>query len=238
MEAQIYLSAATGCGNATLLERAAQGDQLAWKELIKKYEGLLRSVARSFRLQEADVHDVVQTTWLRLVQNVHAIRDPEALPGWLAVTASRESLSSLRKASRHDLDPMVEEPLNPDSTFDTERTVAADDAARDLWATVGALPPRQQRLLIALLRVELVRRGRDEMCDADRQHRPDARTSAVQPPAQTRRTEPGTCRPVRPHESAALSQIDHFGRSVRRNTSRRPMHEVTVQVLVPRVVIG
>jgi RNA polymerase sigma factor (sigma-70 family) len=150
-----HLSATTGCSNATLLKQAAQGDQLAWKQLMDRYDGLLRSVARSFRLQDADVQDVAQTTWLRLLQHLHTIRDPEALPGWLAVTASRESLSILRKASRLDLNPMFEEPRNSESAFEPESAVVADDTARDLWASVGELSPRQQRLLIALFREEL-----------------------------------------------------------------------------------
>jgi RNA polymerase sigma factor (sigma-70 family) len=154
MSTQNHLSATTDCSNATLLEQAAQGNQLAWKQLIGKYDRLLRSVARSFRLQDADVHDVAQTTWMHLLQHLHTIRDPERLPGWLAVTASRESLSILRKAARHDLDPMFEEPRNPDSAFETEPTVVADDVARELWASVGELPLRQQRLLHALFREE------------------------------------------------------------------------------------
>jgi RNA polymerase sigma factor (sigma-70 family) len=121
--------------------------------LVEQYDGLVRSVAWSFRLQAADVYDVSQTTWLRLVQNLHTIRDPERLAGWLAVTATREALSVLRKASRGAPRPMVDE--TPDSTVDLERSVANRDAARDLWAAVADLSPRQEKLLIALFREEL-----------------------------------------------------------------------------------
>jgi RNA polymerase sigma factor (sigma-70 family) len=155
MGARTYFSVAAGCSNATLLERAAQGDQVAWKELVDQYDGVVRSAARSFRLQEGDVYDVAQTTWLRLVQNLHTIRDPERLAGWLSVTASRVSLSVLRKASRCNLEAMVEEAPDPDPAVDPETSVAASDAARALWGIVAELPARQQRLLIALFRDEL-----------------------------------------------------------------------------------
>jgi RNA polymerase sigma factor (sigma-70 family) len=155
MGTRTYLSAATGCSNATLLERAAQGDQSAWKQLVDKYAKVVQSVARSFALQEADVYDVSQMTWLRLLQNLHTIRDPQRLAGWLSVTATRESFSVLRKNSKRDLGSMVEEMADPDPAVDTESSVAARDAARNLWATVAELPPRQQRLLIALFREEL-----------------------------------------------------------------------------------
>ncbi|SDL85410.1 RNA polymerase sigma factor, sigma-70 family [Geodermatophilus siccatus] len=145
--------AARGCDNATLLAQVAAGDQSAWRRLIDEYDGLVRSVAASFRLQTADVHDVAQTTWLRLLQNVRTIRDPERLAGWLAVTASRESLALLRRSARLRPLPMVDE--TPDATAGPEEDVIDRDEARDLWAAVAELPPRQQRLLVALFRDEL-----------------------------------------------------------------------------------
>jgi RNA polymerase sigma factor (sigma-70 family) len=139
MGTRTHLSAAGGSSTTALLEHAASGDQLAWRELLDRYDRLVRSVAASFRLQAADVHDVAQTTWLRLLQNLHTIRDPERLAGWLAVTATRESLAILRRASRHT--QVSEEP--PDPATDTEASVAASDTARALWETVAELPPRQ-----------------------------------------------------------------------------------------------
>ncbi len=145
--------AARECDNATLLARVAEGDQSAWRRLVEEYDRLVRSVAASFRLQPADVHDVAQSTWLRLLQNARAVRDPERLAGWLAVTASRESLAVLRKASRNRLLPTVDE--TPDPTVGPEKNVADRDEARVLWAAVAELSPRQRRLLVALFREEL-----------------------------------------------------------------------------------
>jgi RNA polymerase sigma factor (sigma-70 family) len=155
MSTRTYLSAATGWSNGMLLERAAQGDQLAWRQLVDKYDSLVRSVAGSFRLQEADVYDVAQNTWLGLVQHLHTIRDPERLAGWLTVTATRQSLRLLRQALRQHLEPMIEDTPDPDPAVDTETRVAARDAAQDLWAIVAELPRRQQRLLITLFRDEM-----------------------------------------------------------------------------------
>jgi RNA polymerase sigma factor (sigma-70 family) len=155
MGTRSYLNTATSCSNTTLLEQAGQGDQLAWKQLVDRYDGVVRSVAGSFRLQAADVSDIAQTTWLRLVQNLHTVRDPERLVGWLAITATRESLALLRRASRHDLGATVEKTPDPDPAIDPEASVATRDAAHHLWATLNELPPRQQQLLIALFRDEL-----------------------------------------------------------------------------------
>jgi RNA polymerase sigma factor (sigma-70 family) len=59
------------------------------------------SVARGFRLDEATAKDVSQTVWLRLIENVDSINDPERLPGWLATTCRREAM---RVSRMHDRD--------------------------------------------------------------------------------------------------------------------------------------
>jgi RNA polymerase sigma factor (sigma-70 family) len=153
MARRTHPGTATGRSNAELLDLAAGGDQAAWGRLVEEYDGLVRSVARSFRLQTADVHDVAQTTWLRLVQHLHTIHDPERLAGWLAVTARRESLTVLRTASREAPWPVVDE--TPDATVDLERGVVDREVARELWDSVNSLSPRQQQLLVALFREEL-----------------------------------------------------------------------------------
>lgn len=60
------------------------------------------SVARGFRLDEATAKDVTQTVWLRLIENIDRINDPERLPGWLATTCRREALR-VAKGSQRDV---------------------------------------------------------------------------------------------------------------------------------------
>jgi RNA polymerase sigma factor (sigma-70 family) len=139
--------------NATLLARMAEGDQLAWRRLIEKHERLVWSVAASFRLQAMDIQDVTQTTWLRLIQHGHTIHDPERLAGWLAVTATRESLAVLRRTSRQRLVAADEE--QADAMVDVAGSAEDHDVARQVWAAVAELPPRQHSLVVALFRDEI-----------------------------------------------------------------------------------
>src|SRR5687768_651051 len=53
-----------------LVGRARGGDQSAWNELVERYSRLLWSVARAHRLPQAESADVVQMTWLLLVENL------------------------------------------------------------------------------------------------------------------------------------------------------------------------
>jgi len=67
-----------------LVTRATDGDRQAWDALIDRYAPLVWSICRRHRLEAADAQDAAQTVWLKLVEHLDKIRDPAALPGWLA----------------------------------------------------------------------------------------------------------------------------------------------------------
>ena len=139
-------------GMEELLQRARQGDQLAWDQIVARYSGLLWAVTRSYRLARAQGDDVAQTCWLRLVEHLDRIRDPEHLGAWLATTARRESLRVLRAAAREApvpdevtaslLDVQVESP---------ELLAILSDQATRLWQAFRRLPEHCFRLLRSLL---------------------------------------------------------------------------------------
>lgn len=104
-----------------LIERASGGDQAAWDELVERFSGLVWSTARAHRLTQAEAADVTQTTWLRLIENLDRIHDPERLGGWLATTARRECLRHIRLRGR---EVMVED----DSYFEAPAGETADSA--------------------------------------------------------------------------------------------------------------
>jgi RNA polymerase sigma factor (sigma-70 family) len=86
---------------AALVGAASGGDQRAWQELVSRFNGMIAAVGRRHGLSSPDVSELQQTTWLRLVENLDRIRQPERIGGWLATTARRESLLLLRRAARY-----------------------------------------------------------------------------------------------------------------------------------------
>jgi len=73
-----------------LVARARTGDKQAWDALVERYAPLIWSICCTYRLGHADAQDVGQSVWLRLTGQLDKIRDPAALPGWLATTTRRE----------------------------------------------------------------------------------------------------------------------------------------------------
>jgi len=137
-------------GLSQLVHAAGDGDQDAWDALVDRFAGLVWSIARAHRLSAADAADVSQTTWLRLVEPLGRIRDPERVGAWLAATARHECLRVIRHAGRFiadgdvDLDAVGTEPEPSTLLLATERTTA-------LWRAVEALPERCRTLIRALM---------------------------------------------------------------------------------------
>jgi RNA polymerase sigma factor (sigma-70 family) len=136
-----------------LVMRAREGDQRAWNAIVERYAPLVWSICRRYRLAGADAEDVGQAVWLSLVDHIGQIRDPAALPGWLATTTGRECGRLVRAARRscspgcHVLDaediPDEQAALTDDELLAAERHAALREALADL-------SPRCQHLITLL----------------------------------------------------------------------------------------
>jgi RNA polymerase sigma factor (sigma-70 family) len=139
---------------ATLVGAAANGDQRAWDALVSAYGGLIWTVARNHRLNGGDAGDVSQTTWLRLVENVDRLTEPDRVGAWLATTARRECLRILGRAKRtilsgEELDPSVDR-LRAEAP-ELDAALLATEREHQVRQAFGALTPRCRDLLRLLL---------------------------------------------------------------------------------------
>jgi RNA polymerase sigma factor (sigma-70 family) len=136
-----------------LVTRARDGDEEAWNQLIDRYAPLVWSICRRNQLSRADTDDVGQTVWLLLVEQLGNLREPAALPGWLATTTQREALRILRKAHRYEnMGSAVDIELTADQSAPMiEHEIFAAERAAAVRAALAELPPRCQRLLSMLM---------------------------------------------------------------------------------------
>ena len=68
---------------------ARTGDPEAWGEIVGRFGGMLRAVVGAYRLTSADAADVVQTTWMRLAENIDRLITTQRQPRWGAHPARR-----------------------------------------------------------------------------------------------------------------------------------------------------
>ena len=92
-----------------LARAAAAGEQRGWDGLVERFGELVWSTIRAYGLSPGDGADAAQTTWLRLVEHLTDIRDPERLPGWLRTTARRVCIAIIRESGREQLTECVDD---------------------------------------------------------------------------------------------------------------------------------
>ena len=135
-----------------IVAAARRGDNVAWTQLSSRFDRMLRSVARTYRLSAQDIDDAVQATWVKLYEHIDRIRDASAIAGWLATTVRRESLRQLQRRVREQLTDEPElhcdahEPGPDTSLMQTEQRVVLNRALATL--------PERQRVLLTLIASE------------------------------------------------------------------------------------
>jgi RNA polymerase sigma factor (sigma-70 family) len=132
----------------TVMRRAQDGDELAWRELERRYGRLIRSILRSYRLPGPAADDVGQTVWLYLWQNRDRIREPERLAGWLGTTTRREAARMLARSARQT--PVDRTDQLPDIEPGPEDRALDRQEHREVRIALARLDIRSRELLDAL----------------------------------------------------------------------------------------
>jgi len=139
--------------SADLVARARNGEKQAWDELVERYAPLIWSICRRYQLSRADADDVGQSVWLGLLDHLGSLRDPAALPGWLATTTRRECARILRVARRPEAPGRVP---GAEEVADKQAPVAEHELLRAerhvaLLEAFTYLPPHCQQLIALLI---------------------------------------------------------------------------------------
>lgn len=118
-----------------LWKKILAGDHQAWGDLVRRYSGLVYTVARRVGLSTLSAEDCAQQTWMALYQNRRNIRDPDRLPSWLIITTKRNAVRMLQTQSRAlDSNDVEESPveLPDDELLRLERVDLLQNAMEQL----------------------------------------------------------------------------------------------------------
>ena len=120
---------------------------------VERYAPLIWSICRRYRLGRADADDVGQTVWLQLVEQLDRIRDPEALPGWLATTTRRECSRVWRAAWNPQVANYVldAERIPDEQTVSAEQELLRAERHAALLEAFADLPQGCRRLIALLI---------------------------------------------------------------------------------------
>lgn len=80
-----------------LIQACQRGDGAAWQEVITRYERLLFAIGRRYGLTQSDAADVVQTTFIDMLQQLDQFYTDSNLKGWLGTVGRRHAWRVLNR---------------------------------------------------------------------------------------------------------------------------------------------
>ena len=138
--------------DGTLVAACLRGEAEAWDQLVRRYGGLVYTVARRYGLDDEDAADVFQNTWSALWERLGEVRNRSRLAPWLITVAGRLSYQAIERRQRQNARYQTEVDLDdqPDSDLSPEDQAVAEDQAARVRAAMARLPPRCRELLECL----------------------------------------------------------------------------------------
>src|SRR5687768_11157727 len=86
--------------DATLVARAAAGDERAFTAIYRRYARYVAGVAFRLMGDESELDDVVQETFVDAAESLGSIRDGAQLRSWLVTIAARKVAKRIAKRQR------------------------------------------------------------------------------------------------------------------------------------------
>jgi RNA polymerase sigma factor (sigma-70 family) len=135
-----------------ITELATKDEEEAWNQLVTRFQPLIDSIARRHRLAPSDAQDVSQYVWLQLLGHVNRLREPRALPGWIATTTKRRCYEILRDHKRLvSADPLLMSMTNSDGHFAIDDELFRAERRSVVRQGLAELREDQQQLLLLLV---------------------------------------------------------------------------------------
>jgi len=137
------------------VEAAQTGDQVAFGNLVERFQRDVYGKAFSILKNHLDADDVVQETFLRVYRSLPGFRFESSFRTWLITIATRQALNFLdRQRSHHEsLDSQEDGPEHAALRVeDNQMTALLDQESRRLLReALPKLPKRQKQALILKL---------------------------------------------------------------------------------------
>jgi RNA polymerase sigma-70 factor (ECF subfamily) len=129
----------------TALAQSAQGDQLAFAELVQQHQGMVFSIAYHFLRDRALAEDLAQEVFLELYQSLDRIESSAHLTYWLRrVTANRCIDQGRKKIRRREL--ALEDAPEPSAPAQSQ--INDPLLMEKLQQSVAGLPEKQRMVVI------------------------------------------------------------------------------------------
>jgi RNA polymerase sigma-70 factor, ECF subfamily len=167
-----------------LLSRLRARDETAFRDLVKSYHSGLVGLARTFVRNQATAEEVVQETWVAVLQGLEGFEARSSLKSWIftilvnrartrAVRDGRMVLFSDVESTSDSTEPAVDpsrfkasgfwnQPPRPWDDMTPERLLQSAEMAAHVRRALGELPESQRAVVIMR---DVVGHSSEETCD-------------------------------------------------------------------------
>ena len=131
-----------------LVQRLRDGDEAAFMELIDRYGAMMLRVAQMYVRDRGTAEEVVQETWLALLNGIDRFEERSSLKTWLfRILTNRAKTRGQRDGRMVPFSSLAAESGEGDEpSVDPDRFLGADSATPGAWA-VPPVPWPEDRLL-------------------------------------------------------------------------------------------
>ena len=126
-----------------VLARARGGDPAAFGDIVRRYQGMVFSLALHYLRDRAAAEDLAQDVFLELFRSLGQLVSPAHVKFWLRRVASHRCIDTMRRRS-HQAELKVERMPEP-----AVRPANGDPLLKDrLQRLIAALPPHPRMVMI------------------------------------------------------------------------------------------
>jgi RNA polymerase sigma factor (sigma-70 family) len=142
---------ATDSLDERLVGQCLEGDENAWASILDRYKRLIYSIAIKYGLTVEDANDIFQDVCVELLVALPRLREPRALPKWLAQVTVHKCAHQKRLANRQSIAAHSETlDVVADSADRSDQVLLEVEREQVLRDAVTGLSPRCRQLIQAL----------------------------------------------------------------------------------------
>jgi RNA polymerase sigma-70 factor (ECF subfamily) len=117
-----------------LVSRLRAGDETAFRILVKRHDGAMRRVARTFVENASVIDEVVQETWLAVIRGLDRFEGRSTLKTWIfSILVKRAQSRGARERRTTPFSSLVE-PDEHGCTVDPERFIPPGSSLAGYWS--------------------------------------------------------------------------------------------------------
>jgi RNA polymerase sigma-70 factor, ECF subfamily len=150
-----------------LVQRLRQGEESAFVELIDRYGATMLRVAQMYVRDRASAEEVVQETWLAVLNGIDRFEERSSLKTWLfRILTNRAKTRGQRDGRMVPFSALAGASEEPDPSVDPDRFLGPDSPHPGAWAAPPVAWPQEKLLEKETLGV--IEMAIDELPEAQR----------------------------------------------------------------------